>query len=103
MLKEKREFLEIRAMTDQKLSWEEISKQYNQQWVELVDYEWSDGEANPCGGVVRVHAADRKTFYSLANKSPRPENSAILFVGKAELPPGTVLCSSLMRIEHANS
>jgi hypothetical protein len=90
-------------MANQKLSWDEIQKRYDQQWVELVDYEWSEGEANPCGGVVRVHAADRKTFYTLANRSPRPEHSAILFVGQAELPPATVLCSSLMRIKHADS
>ncbi len=88
---------------EKKLTWAEIEKLYDQQWVELVDYVWAAGEANPSYGVVREHAADRKTFYSLANQSPRPEDSAILFVGKSDLPPDTVLCSSLMRIERADS
>ena len=88
---------------EKKLTWQEIEKQYDREWVQLVDYDWPEGMPYPHAGTVRVHASDRKAFYSLANKEPRPLDSAILFVGKAELPAHTTLCSSLMRIEHAGS
>jgi len=87
----------------QKMTWKEIEKLHDKEWVELIDYDWVAGDAHPRGGVVRVHSADRRTFYSLANIEPRPQDSAILFVGKVSLPAGTVLCSSFLKIENANS
>lgn len=74
---------------EQKLSWEQIAQQYKGQWVELVDYEWQDGEPYPTAGAVRVHDADRKQFYRQANQN-RPLDSAILFVGDLNLPLGVV-------------
>ena len=38
---------------EKKLTWEEIKKHYNQEWVELVDYDWPDTEPYPRDGVVR--------------------------------------------------
>ena len=48
---------------EKKLTWQEIEQKYNREWVQLVDYEWSEGEPFPAVGVVRVHAADRKDFF----------------------------------------
>jgi hypothetical protein len=64
----------------EKLAWEEIEKQYNQEWVELVDYDWPDGTPYPRAGVVRVHDGDRKRFHALV-RTQRPAGSALLFVG----------------------
>jgi hypothetical protein len=97
MLKGKRTFLETGAMTEQRLSWEEISKQYNQQWVELVDYEWPEGSPFPQVGVVRVHEADRKKFHALVQKQS-PSGSALLFVGVPEKNETTVY-NNLCRVQ----
>ncbi len=68
-----------------KLNWEEIQKRFDQEWVELVDYEWEDTKLYPSGGVVRVHAKDRKEFDRLILQDP-PEDSAFVFVGKRKRP-----------------
>ena len=81
------------------LTWKEIEAQYSGEWVELIDYDWPTGEQDPVRGVVRVHAKTRQEFYELA-KVNAPAASAIIFVGKPDRRPGTVLCSSLMKIEH---
>jgi hypothetical protein len=60
------------SIIEKKLTWEQIEEQYDQEWVELIDYDWPEGMPYPQAGTVRVHASDCKTFYSLANKEPRP-------------------------------
>lgn len=67
-----------------KLSWEEIKKQYNQEWVELIDYDWSDEEAYPRAGIVRVHARSRKEFDDLAAVDA-PTDSAYIYTGKRKI------------------
>lgn len=66
---------------NQKLNWEEIKKRFDQEWVELIDYEWEETKPYPSGGVVRVHAKDRKEFDRLIWQDP-PDDSAFVFVGK---------------------
>ena len=88
---------------DNRLTWDQIKQQYNQEWVELIQYDWPEQEPYPHAGVVRAHAKARKEFYRLANEEPRPADSAILFVGTLDVPVNTVLCSSIMKIEHAGS
>lgn len=39
-----------------KLTWKEIEKRYDKEWVELVDYDWPEGNLNPSEGRVHVHA-----------------------------------------------
>ncbi len=65
----------------EKLSWDEILKRYNQEWVELVDYDWPDEEPDPKSGIVRVHAKTRAEFDRLTDVDP-PQDSAYVFVGK---------------------
>ena len=84
------------------LSWNEIEQLFDRQWIELVDYNWPEGKPFPISGTVRVHSADRKEFYKLA-KSEAPVDSAILFVGKPDIPANTVLCSSIMRLTNASN
>jgi len=69
---------------EKKLSWQEIEKQYDQEWGELVDYDWPETEAYPNSGVVRVHAKTRSEFHDLADKDP-PFDSAYIFVGHPKL------------------
>ena len=54
---------------EKKLTWEEIKKRYDQEWVELVDYDWPDGESHPRSGTLRSHAATRKSFICNADES----------------------------------
>ncbi len=60
----------------EKLTWEEIKKQYDQEWVELVDYDWPDGESHPRSGTLRSHAADKKEFHQQCRREPVPDDSA---------------------------
>ena len=66
-----------------KLTWQEIEKQYAQEWVELVDYDWPEGTPYPRAGVVRVHDADRQRFHALVKAQP-PAGSALVFAGIPE-------------------
>lgn len=88
-------------MENKKLTWEEIKKLYDQQWVELVDYEWDDSEIDPRAGVVRVHAKTRKKFDELILQS-HETNSALVFIGT---PPAqtTMKSRSFTRIVHETS
>lgn len=74
----------------EKLSWEEIKKRYDQQWVELIDCDWPDSESDPHSGVVRVHASSRKEFDKLA-ANEAPSDSAYVFVGRQSLSKDTFL------------
>lgn len=70
----------------EKLNWDEIKKNHDQQWVELVDYDWPDGTPYPRSGAVRVHAQDRHEFYRLMSiLEPKPADSALIFVGSPKL------------------
>ena len=33
------------------LTWQEIERRYNEQWVQLIDYEWFEGEPYPAAGI----------------------------------------------------
>lgn len=68
----------------ERLTWDEIKKRYNREWVELVDYDWPVEEENPRSGTVRVHSSDRAEFYRLA-AIDAPFDSAIVYVGKQKL------------------
>ena len=82
-----------------RLTWEEIEKEYTQQRVELIDYDWPDGDPHPRSGVVRSHGSDKKDFYQQCRREPVPNDSAILFVGPIRMPEGVVFSPSLIRIE----
>ncbi len=65
-----------------KLTWAEIEREYDKQWVQLVDYDWPEGVPHPEAGIVRVHAADRKDFFRKVAETPaRPHDSAFVYVG----------------------
>ena len=73
------------------LTWEEIAARYDQEWVELLDYVWPEGEPYPLNGVVGIHARDKRAFYAELNRrQPKPEDSALLFVGQPPRPEGAL-------------
>ena len=82
----------------QKLTWEEIKKQYDQEWVELIDYDWPDEDPDPTAGVVRIHAKTREEFDRLTDIDP-PVDSAIVFVGDLFAADAGVQTFSSIRIE----
>lgn len=65
----------------ERLSWEDIKTRYDQEWVELVDYDWPEEDPYPRAGIVRVHAKERSKFDDLADIDP-PKDSAYVFVGR---------------------
>jgi hypothetical protein len=64
----------------EKLTWEEIRKRYDGEWVKLVDYVWEEDQPYPAEGVVLVHARTRREFNELALRHPTAD-CARLFVG----------------------
>ena len=88
---------------EKKLSWEEIKERYNQEWVELVDYDWPDGTPYPQAGIVRAHASERKRFYQNCKEhdmleGTSPSDAAILFVGRINPTNRPYLSTSLVRM-----
>ena len=79
------------------LTWSEIEKTYPNEWVQLVDCEWPEGEPRPVAGRVRIHAASRKEFNKLVLEAD-PIDAARVYVGSHSLPKGTILSSNLVRI-----
>ena len=74
-----------------KLTWNEIEKRYDKEWVQLVDYDWPEGLPFPKSGVVRVHAQERKEFYRKAQElEPNAKDSAFVFVGVPAKEPGVI-------------
>lgn len=84
-------------MNTTKLSWDEIVRQYNQEWVELIDYDWPDTAAYPTSGIVRVHAKTRFEFDNLADIDP-PFNSAYIFVGQGTQSNSEIITRGFSRI-----
>ena len=86
-----------------KQTWEEIKKQYDQEWVELVDYDWPDGTPYPRAGIVRAHAPERKQFYQICKEhdvreEDSPSDAAIVFVGRINPANQPYLSASLVRM-----
>ena len=77
-------------MCVEKLTWDEIKKRYDKEWVELVDYEWPEEKPYPVAGTVRAHASNRKAFYQWVNTEPMPKDSAIVYVGKIQMSDGVI-------------
>ena len=81
----------------EKLSWEEIKELYDQEWVELVDYDWPEEDESPRTGIVRIHSPNRDEFYRLA-ATDSPVDSAIVFVGKQKLPKDQIFSPGMRRV-----
>lgn len=63
-----------------KLSWDEICKKYDGQWVHLIDYDWEEGSPYPTSGVVHLSAKTRKEFNALIMANTRIPGARI-YVG----------------------
>ena len=64
----------------EKLTWNEIVQRYYGEWVELIDCDWDETEADPQAGIVRVHSKDRKQL-SKQMSELEPVDSAVVYVG----------------------
>jgi len=80
-----------------RLTWDEICKQYDKEWVHLIDYDWTDGQPYPNSGIVRIHARDRKDFDDKMLSSD-PISGARLFVGKIEGSEDLIMMGNFMRV-----
>lgn len=77
----------------EKLSWDEILKKYDQQWIELVDFDWDETDPSPKAGVVRVHSTNKSEMLRIASIDPPAKEAAILFIGKTRHELGTLRLS----------
>jgi len=83
-------------MDGNKLTWPEIEKLYDKEWVQLIDYDWPEEEALPRSGIVQVHAKSRQQFDKLITQEFQLD-SAILFVGQRTIPSGVILSANLQQ------
>ena len=69
---------------ENKLNWEEIKKQYDQEWLLLEDYDWPDEEVDPRAGRVRFHAPTRTEFDCILeqNEALLGTEVAIVYTGR---------------------
>ena len=79
---------------EKKLTWQEVEERFDREWVQLVDYDWPEDEPLPRSGVVVVHAKARHDFDAMIARAPQ-ENSALVYVGERQIPPGVVLSANL--------
>jgi hypothetical protein len=86
----------------EKLTWEEIKQRYDQEWVELTEFDWPDTETHPLNGSVRVHARTRKEFDRLILENP-PDMSALVYVGVPKRKPGVILSANLHQVSPVNA
>lgn len=82
----------------ERLSWDEICKQYDQQWVHLIDYDWKDGEPYPNSGIVHLHSKSRREFDKLMMEG-EPISGARLFVGKVRIDPNIIVMGGFRMIQ----
>ena len=76
------------------LSWKQIEKKYDKQWVQLINFDWPEYESLPHSGEVVANAKKRKDFDKLICAT-KQKFSAILFIGDRELPPNIILSASM--------
>lgn len=86
-------------MENKKLSWEEISKKYDQEWVLLDAFDWPEEAEYPTAGVVQIHCRDRNEFDGLMATRPSGFNSAIVFVGIPQTRSNSVTSRAYSRVE----
>jgi hypothetical protein len=87
---------------EKKLTWEEIKKQYNQEWVLLDQCEWLEEEIDPRSGIVRFHAKDRFEFDRMLSTLESGFDAAIVFVGMPVNRSDVVITRDYSRVEYGN-
>ena len=79
------------------LTWQEIENSYQNQWVQLIDFNWPEGLSRPKSGRVRIHASSRKEFNSLV-LAAEPVDAARVYVGSPQMKDSSILRSNLIRM-----
>ena len=87
---------------EKKLTWEEIEKQYDQEWVLLDQCEWLEEEIDPRSGIVRFHAKDRSEFDRMLSTLEPGFDAAIVFVGMPVNRSDVVITRGYSRVEYGN-
>lgn len=86
----------------EKLSWDQICKEYDGNWVHLVDFDWAEGEPYPNYGSVHIFAKTRKEFNELIKASDRVPGARI-YVGKVSEPVDSIRMGCLVVNQHAEN
>lgn len=65
---------------DQQMTWEEIEKEFDSEWV-LIDEPELDGFNNVLSGRVRFHGEKRSEAWDVCGKIDSPHTKAVLYIG----------------------
>lgn len=65
------------------MSWSQIKKDFNGQWVEMTDFEWDWDSAHPSWAKIRNHASDRNELIAQIEFVGKKDGAVILFIGQA--------------------
>lgn len=87
---------------EKKLTWQEIEKQYDKEWVLLDECEWLEDEIDPRSGLVRFHAKDRAEFDRMLSTLQPGFDAAIVFVGVPVNRSDVVITRGYSRVEYGN-
>ena len=82
---------------NKKLSWTEIKRDYDQEWVLLDEFDWPTGQPYPSSGAIICHSADKRTFDKMAIEDDTP-HVARVFVGKPQIPQNTVINCNMFKM-----
>ncbi len=86
-------------MATERMTWDEIVNNFNQEWVLLDDYDWPEEDEHPKAGVVKIHAKERREFDRLIASREAGFDSALIFVGNPERPSNAITTRGYSRVE----
>ncbi len=67
-----------------RVPWKKLRSEFQGEWIELVEFNWEWGQAEPSWATVRHHASDRRELMVKVDRSGARPDSVILFVGYSE-------------------
>ena len=90
-------------MAAEKLSWEQIKKLYDHEWVLLDNFDWPEEQEYPKAGIVVIHAKKRAEFDRLIAAREAGFDSALIFVGEPDHSGDEISSRECSRIEYSES
>lgn len=85
-----------------KLTWEEIKKLHDQEWVLLDDCDWPEEEIDPKSGIVKFHAKSRPKFDQMLSTLEPGFDAAIVFVGTPDRRSDVVVTRGYSHVVYEN-
>ncbi len=61
-------------------TWADLNKKFQGEWVELIEFEWSESSAHPRWARVRHHANSQRELQEMIRRSTAFEGAVTLFI-----------------------